>query len=388
MGGVFMSTDKDVYVLAADDAVVTLGAQLREVALGLLITQINPEASSYAWYFLAGSLPGLLLARFYGWASLYWPPRLLMMVTYGARLLLVLGLWSITNFWAALACLAGLSVGRGIYEVAQAHYVAKSGDIRTTRHIVARLRQAEGLLRLVGPLLAGALLTWVGYRSGFLLSALCYAMTLVLVSQLSFRSPTYRHRDVRITAVSWRPDWAALVMFLLNFLVWQANTLAMAYTFHILHRHAFGYGLTLSVYGGSALLAGYLLPRINPRHSGAWILTLFLVLAVCWYALFRGVSFGSFVVIGGIEGLSTWLVEDLVLSQMYSDAVAGHAGMARARLGLYEELGSIAGTGLLLILPARLLIRPLFGALSAVAALWALIILTRRFFHKPPTEPG
>lgn len=370
-----MSTTKDVYVLAADDAVVTLGAQFREVALGLLITQLNPEASSYAWYFLAGSLPGLFLARFYGWASLYWPPRRLMMVTYGARFCLVLGLWSITNFWAALVCLVGLSVGRGVYEVAQAHYVAKSGDIRATRHIVARLRQAEGLLRLVGPLLAGVLLAWIGYRSGFLLSALCYGVTLVLVSQLSFRSPTYNDYGVRTTSVSWRPDLASLVMFGLNFLVWQANTLALAYTFHILHRHALGYGLTLSVYGGSALVAGYILPRIDPRHLGAWIPALFLVLALCWYALFRGVSFGSFVIIGGIEGLSTWLVEDLVLSQIYSDAISGHAGMARARLGLYEKLGSITGTGLLLILPARFLIRPLFGALAAAAGAVAAAIM-------------
>ncbi len=370
-----MSTNKDVYVLAADDAVVTLGAQFREVALGLLITQLNPEASSYAWYFLAGALPGLLLARFYGWASLYWPPRRLMMVTYGTRFCLVLGLWATRNFWAALACLAGLSVGRGVYGVAQAHYVAKSGDIRSTRHIVARLRQAEGFIRLVGPLLAGALLTWIGYRSGFLLSALCYGVTLALVSQLSFRSPTYSGHGLPTTSVSWRPDLASVVMFGLNFLVWQANTLAMAYTFHILHRHELGYGLTLSVYGGSALVAGYILPRIHPRHLGAWIPALFLVLALCWYLLFRGVSFGPFVIIGGIEGLSTWLVEDLVLSQIYSDAISGHAGVARARLGLYEELGSVTGTGLLLILPARFLIRPLFGVLAVVAGATAAVIL-------------
>ncbi len=374
-----MSTTNDVMLLAADDAVVTLGAQFREVALGLLITQLYPAASSYAWYFLVGSLPGFFLARFYGWASLYWPPRRVMMVTYGVRLLLVLGLWQVQSFWEALACLAGLSIGRGVYAATQSHYVAHSGDIAATRHIMARLRQAEGTLRLVGPLLAGGVLTMMGYRSGFLLSALCYGATFMLVSRLSFRPPAYPSRGIHSPKMLWHPDMVAIAMFGLNFLTWQANTLAMAYTFHILHRHALGYGIILSIYGGSAVLAGILLPRIAPRHARAMTAGLFLVLALCWYALFRGVSFGPFVVIGGIEGLSTWLIEDLILSQLYADAQEGRAGLVRARLGMYEELGSILGTATLLVLPARFLVRPLFGALALVATVWGFMLMTQGF---------
>ncbi len=41
-------SSKDVLYLALDDAAVTFGGQFREVALGLLITQLNPAASSYA----------------------------------------------------------------------------------------------------------------------------------------------------------------------------------------------------------------------------------------------------------------------------------------------------------------------------------------------------
>ncbi|MDA8206472.1 MAG: hypothetical protein M0Z36_10410 [Thermaerobacter sp.] len=105
-----MPSTKDVVLLAVDDATVTLGAQFREVALGLLITGLNPASSSYAWYFLVGSIPGLVLPRAYSWVSRRFSAKRVMLATYAARLVLVLGLWRVVNFWAALALLGGLSV--------------------------------------------------------------------------------------------------------------------------------------------------------------------------------------------------------------------------------------------------------------------------------------
>ena len=86
-----MPSTKDVVWLAIDDATVTVGAQFREVALGLLITALNPIASSYAWYFLAGSIPGLILARTYAWTSRRFAARTVMMATYVVRFLLIHG---------------------------------------------------------------------------------------------------------------------------------------------------------------------------------------------------------------------------------------------------------------------------------------------------------
>ncbi len=223
-----MPSTKDVVLLAVDDATVTLGAQFREVALGLLITGLNPASSSYAWYFLVGSIPGLVLPRAYSWVSRRFSAKRVMLATYAARLVLVLGLWRVVNFWAALALLGGLSVGRGFYASAQAHYVAVPDDFASTRHVIMRLRQSESALRLVGPLLAGLVLAEIGFRNGFVIAAGGYVIAILAVSRLS------RGREGSPGAawdrMDWRPDGAAAARFGLSFLTWQANSLALAYT--------------------------------------------------------------------------------------------------------------------------------------------------------------
>lgn len=87
--GFFMPLTKDIVLLAVDDATVTLGSQFREVALGLLITSLNPHASSYAWYFLVASIPGLIFARAYAETSQRCGARTAMIASYAARLVLV-----------------------------------------------------------------------------------------------------------------------------------------------------------------------------------------------------------------------------------------------------------------------------------------------------------
>lgn len=369
-----MLTNKDVAILATDDAVVTLGAQFREVAIGLLITQLRPEPSSYAWYFLAGSVPALLLARWYGTVSLHWAPRRVMIAAYWLRLLMVLWLWRVHNFWLALGSLGMLSLGSQIYGVAQAQYVAQPGDMPGTRHIVARLRQAESAVRLGGPMLAGILLGAGQYRSGFIVSAACYGIALWVISHLGDRPPV--EALVRIQPiVLWRMDWAAFTLFILNFLIWQANTWAMSYLFHILNRHAFGYGVMLSAYGGSGLVAGWLLRRIQVQHETLWLASLFGLLAGCWFVLFYGASFEVFVFVSGVEGMATWLIQDVVVSRVLSAAPSGQAGVQRARLGRYEKLGSIAGLLVVLVTTGLFPVQAYFKWLAQAAALWVIVWL-------------
>lgn len=374
--GFFMSSTKDIVLLAIDDATVTLGSQFREVALGLLITALNPAASSYAWYFLAASVPGLIWARAYGWASERFDARRAMMVSYAVRLVLVLGLWRITAFWAAMAILAGMTTASGCYSAFQAHYVAVSGDFAGTRNVILRLRQSTGVMLLVGPLLAGLLLSKTGYRSGFLVSAVAYGIALWAVSRLSL--PARRERSIRADRPDWRPDGPSLAMLGLSFLTWQANTLAMAYTFHVLHRQSFGYGLTLSVWGGSGLLVSLWLARIRTRPL-RWISPMFFVLGLSWLILSRGVSFPWFIVLSGIEGVANWMVQDLASASMLSWAPVGQAGRARAKLGAFEEMGSIAGTLAIVVMPKGWLVLPMYAILGilGVMAAGAWLMLER-----------
>ncbi len=375
-----MSRDNLLW-LTLEDGIVTLGAQFREVAVSLLLTALNPASSSYAWYFLAGSIPGLLLPRLYTWASLRWPPRRVMQASYILRMLLVLGLWRAESFAFALAALAGLAFGSGLHGTAQAHYIAQPDNFEKTRTFVQRLRQSDSLMRLTGPLAAGVALNWAGFRFGFLASAALYGLSMTMAGRLSPLPPA-SSAHVQPSPAIWRrwPDTAGWVVMGLSFLTWQANTLAIAYTFHVLHRQAFGYGLTLSVWGGSGFLAAALLARIQHRPY-RWIPLLFGVLGLTWIWLGQGVSFPVFVVLGGVEGLAGWLVQDLVQAVVLSAAEAGRAGEAQARLGVYGEAGSLLGLALLLVLPGTWLIKPWYGILglmSLVAALFGAVGMLQR----------
>ncbi len=356
-----MPSTKDIVLLAVDDAIVTMGAQFREVALGLLITALNPRFSSYAWYFLASSIPGLVFARGYAWASQRFGARGGMMISYGARFLLVLGLWQTANFWVALAIMAGITTGSGLYAASQAHYMVLAGDFIGIRNTVIRLRQSTSLMLLIGPLFAGLVLDVTGYRSGFLFSGAAYGIALLAVSQLS--SQGKGRPAVSFDRIDWRPDRPSTAMLGLSFLTWQANTLAMAYIFHVLHRHAFGYGLTLAVWGGSGLLASLWLSRIHIRPM-RWIPRMFVVLGASWFTLSYGMSFPIFVVLGGIEGFANWMVQDLSSAFILSGAPAGKAGRARAKLGAFDEIGSIAGILTILVIPGRWLVLPMYAVLG------------------------
>ncbi|PSR35558.1 MAG: hypothetical protein C7B46_00805 [Sulfobacillus benefaciens] len=376
-----MPSTKDVVLLAMDDAIVTMGAQFREVALGLLITALNPAASSYAWYFLVGSIPGLILAGAYAWSSRWIGARVVMMASYGVRILMVLGLWRIVNFWAALALLAGIAAGSGFYSAAQAHYVAVHGDFARTRRIVVRLRQSESAMRLIGPLIAGAVLLETGYRSGFLFCAIAYAMALLAVSQLTPQVGI--RRRVPYERFDWRPDGAAIAMLGLSFLTWQANTLAMAYTFHVLHRGAVGYGLTLSVWGGSGIVASMILSRIQTRPI-RWIPLMFLAMGIGWLVLSRGVGFSMFVGLSAIEGCAGWMVQDLATAFILSEAPSGCAGQAQARLSAFEEVGSILGMVTILVVPVTWLVLPLYAGLGVAGILIAgVFFLVDRHKQEP-----
>ncbi len=375
-----MSRKKNIILLSLDDAAVTIGSQFREIALGLLITGMYSAPSGYAWYFLVMSIPGLLLARTYAWASHHFNAKKVMMASYGFRLLLVLGLWRVNHFWVALILLAGMAVGRGFYSVSQAQYVAVHNDFAATRNMVVRLRQSESVMLLIGPLLAGWILAWTGYRNGFLLSAGAYIFSLTALSQLDL---VVRIESRNLSErILWRPDGPTLAILGLSFLTWQANTLSVSYIFLVLHRHALGFGMMLGVWGGSGLVAGLILSRIRKRPLG-WIAPMFGVLSVSWLVLSRGVAFPGFVVLGGIEGFANWMVRDLIAAFVFAKAPPGHGGLAQARLGVYDEIGSIAGILMVLLIPAGWLILPMYAVIGFLGALMAGTMAIIRHRRQP-----
>ena len=93
--------------------------------------------------------------------------------------------------------------------------------------------------------------------------------------------------------------------------------------------------------------------------------------------LAHDVSFWPFVAIGGFEGMATWVIQDLVAAHVLAAAPAGQAGVAQARLGFFDKVGSVAGTVLVIVMPGRFLILPWFHNLawcSAVVGVTFLVV--------------
>lgn len=240
---------------------------------------------------------------------------------------------------------------------------------------------------MVGPVVAGLVLTAFGFRAGFLLSALFYGVAAFWVSRVSPRPAGGRAAlpANRPVAHRWRIDRAAMAFLGVSFLTWQGNVLAMAYTFHLLHRQSFGYGITLAVWGGAGFVSSVVLPRIRTQRQWLWVALMFLVLALCWAVLAHGISFWPFVAIGGFEGMATWVIQDLVAAHVLAAAPAGQAGVAQARLGFFDKVGSVAGTVLVIVMPGRFLILPWFHVLAWCAAVVGVTFLVvGRWRHRTP----
>jgi MFS family permease len=181
---------------------------------------------------------------------------------------------------------------------------------------------------MVGPVVAGLVLTMFGFRAGFLFCALFYGVAVFWVSRVSPRpvGGCAALPAKRCVTHRWRIDRATMAFLGLSFLTWQANVLAMAYTFHLLHRQSFGYGITLAVWGGAGFVSGVALPRIRSHRQWLWVGLMFLVLGLCWAVLAHGVSFWPFVAISGFEGMATWVIQDLIEAHVLADAPAGRPG--------------------------------------------------------------
>jgi hypothetical protein len=106
---------------------------------------------------------------------------------------------------------------------------------------------------------------------------------------------------------------------------------------------------------------------------------MFFVLGLSWLILSRGVSFPWFIVLSGIEGVANWMVQDLASASMLSWAPVGQAGRARAKLGAFEEMGSIAGTLAIVVMPKGWLVLPMYAILGilGVMAAGAWLMLER-----------
>lgn len=347
-------------LLLLDEVSVTVGAQFREVALAALMLALWPSPKSYALAILATLLPSAVCGRWVGTLADRWPPKLVLMASYLVRAGALVVVARSPSVGVVLAALVVLAFGSAAYTGGMSHYQAL-GPGPSTQTLLGRLRIANSTVRLVIPLVAaGALLTRFGVGLGFWLGVGCYGLACVAMAGL----PTGRFGpDPVVTSrgttprLSWPASFQARarIVAALNGLMWIANVLYSAYILVNLRAGPVGFAISYALWGGSGLLAGWLLQRVGrietKRFTTLVTLGSLLITAGAWGLMTQPLPFWPVALLGAGEGMATWFGLDTLETEMLALAPAAQRGAWRGQLHSTISRGRVMGLAAAILLP-------------------------------------
>lgn len=364
--------------LIIDEALVMTGAQFREVALPLLMLALWASPRSYAAALLVTLVPGTLLAVPLGrWADRR-APKSLWLVAYTVRIGGVVLLLLAHTVGAALLGVGLLGAAAPLVRVSMSHYLAGRDD-GATRRTVARLRVVSSIARGTAPVLAGLFIRATDRDLGFLISLGCYAAAAAVVAGLPRHGPPPvgggDPPPARVRLPGGLRGQIALLAAV-SLLAWIANVLYTTYLLVTLRAGAIGFGVALALWGGAGLLSAAALGRVPPRRPRWVILAATLALAGSWTVMTRPVDFWVAVGLGVPEGISTWLLDDLVHARILMEAPAAQRASWTARATAGSMGGRAVGLALVVAVPLVSRVHTGFGLLAlaatGVAAAWAV----------------
>jgi MFS family permease len=370
-----------------DEALVTTGAQFREVALPLLMVALWRGSQSYALALFAVYLPSVALARYAGRIADSVEPKRLILISYVARVVGVVML--LIAHWVPVAVVAATLLGTGmaINAPALAHYQASS-TAYLNQLLVSRLRLVDSFGQLVMPVLAGGLVTAGGRDLGFLVSLVCYLAAFAVMAGLPAVGGGGAHTGgaprVRLVIPRAVVEQMAVVGVVAA-LAWMANVLYTAYLLVDLHAGAWRYGLALGVWGGAGLLSAAILPRVNPSRPERWIAVLIVVLGSAWAVMTRPVGYWVVVGLGLPEGFATFLLVDLIQSRILTEACPRERGQWQSASGAWNAGGRMTGLAVASVLPWLSEVHFTFGGLALLTGLLGLFWTLRTRRRNKPT---
>lgn len=278
----------------------------------------------------------------------------------------------------------------------------------------ATLKVADALAQLVGPALAGLLITLTGAGTvyaidagTFVLSALCLALIPLPRGGAPLETPatdssaqtgSSLRRDLRQGWLEFRARtwmWAVILIWMGYGVLLFGPLIPLSSTLVSDQLGSNAYGLAVSSLGVGTVLGGLLALRLRPARplaAGAVAMTLYTVLPL-------GVALGAdlpVLLAGHVVGGGAWAF----WSVMWATSVQTHTPPAVLnRVTAYEQAGSVSGMALGQILagpatglvaPERLLLVSAGACLAGCAALFAVpaIRTLRRAAPQDSGEPG
>jgi len=243
-----------------------LGDQFTTIALLWFVLQLTGSGAAVSFVLLCFQLPGMLTGPLLGMLLDRWQPRFVMGIDNCARALLIgaipgLSLLGLLQLWHiyVLALLAGAlspATGAGV-RVVLPHLVEENGLERANALSSTSLQFAA----LLGPALAGILVTQAGGSWALLIDAMSFLFMGLLVFSLP---PISRHRFKESSKKRWlgfdlvfRMKEIRLLTSLSLIFFFSYGPLEVAlplYSDRILHAGAAGYGLLWTGFGIGALV--------------------------------------------------------------------------------------------------------------------------------------
>jgi MFS family permease len=257
-----------------------MGTWITNVTQGYLVYDLTHSPFLLGVVTFASTAPVLFFSMFGGLIADRFDRRRMMLVTQTAAglesaVLAVLVLTGWIEIWMviALALFQGL-VNAFDVPIRQAMTVEMVGK-DDLRHAISMNSMMFNLARVVGPPVAGILITLVGTGFCFSLDALSYLAVIVCLLMMRFVPRPVRRHENPLRAIaqgfvySWRTREIRLSLFLIVFCsAFGAAylTLLPAVSRDLLHQGSEGLGFLYGAVGVGALLGAYALARVPDRH--------------------------------------------------------------------------------------------------------------------------
>jgi MFS family permease len=304
----------------AGQAVSLVGTWMQVMAQGWVLTNLSPDAWVLGMFNVAGSLPMLVLGIKGGEIADRLDKRLILLWTQVAMMVLALGfaglVWSgALQLWHVFAFGLVISVVEAFEFPASQGFAPELVEPAQIPAAVATMQTIFQAGRLVGPPLAGVLISRVGEASAFAVNGLSFLA--VIASLLLIRRParpvavdTPQQRESQRFVEGYRyvkgdPVSRAMLMVLMLAMVLVLPTLVLMpyYGRHLLNADATGMGELMSASGVGALAGSLLLLRLDPRRHLRWIgaATLGIVCSLLGLAWAPGVTV-ALAFAGGLQG--------------------------------------------------------------------------------------
>jgi MFS family permease len=371
-------------------SVISLGGDwFLFVALGGLVLEATGKATAVGILIVAQELPIFLATPWAGWLADRLDRRRLMVVCDLARTLLCASFLLVgpSNLWLGYILLAGLSLFAAVFDPASSAATPNLVDEEDLATATALNGSLWGTMLAVGAALGGIISTVFGRDTAFVVDAVSFAVSALLLTRIRTRMSLDRDDDAHVGIIDAtvetgryaRRDHRVLALLTVKFgFGLAAGVLALIPVFakEVFHGGDVGFGMLMAARGVGALIGPFLGHRLSGRNHERIVPAIALSLTVfglgyvtvgitptIWLA-------GLAILVAHLGGGSQWVLSSYGLQRLVPDRIRGRIfafdfALITLSLGVSSMVASVLSDA---IGP-----RPTIAIVGGLAVAWAIL---------------